>query len=67
MALFRRQRPTRFDDKRGNLTIVSTLKITPWVTISTGEIVGGVVRHRDLVAKNKNREFFFLACLLVLH
>ena len=26
---------------------------------STGEIVGGVVRHRDLVAKKKIAKFFF--------
>ena len=30
------------------------------------EIVGGVVRYRDLVAKIKIANFFFLACLLVI-
>ena len=30
------------------------------------EIVGGVVRYRDLVAKIKIEKFFFPACLLVI-
>ena len=38
----------------------------PWVTISMQEIVGGVVRHHDLVAKIKIAKYFFLACLLVI-
>ena len=65
MAVFHRQRPTRFD-KRGNLTIVLTLKMHAGaVIISMGKIVGGAVR-RDLVAKIKIANFFFLACSLVI-
>ena len=30
------------------------------------KIVGGVVRHRDLVARIKIAKYFFLACLLVI-
>ena len=32
------------------------------------EIVGGVtlVRYHNLVTKNKNRDYFFLTCLLVI-
>ena len=36
-----------------------------WVTISMWEIVGGVVRHRDIVVKIKITNFF-LVCLLVI-
>ena len=63
MAVFRQQRPTRID-KCGNLTIVSTLKIPGVGHHFVGEVVGGAVRHRDLVAKSRN--FFFFACLLVI-
>ena len=34
-------------------------KYMPWVTISIQEIVGGVVRHHDLVAKIKITKYFF--------
>ena len=53
MAVFRQQRPTRID-KCGNLTIVSTLKIPAVGHHFVGEVVGGAVRHRDLVAKSRN-------------
>ena len=41
-------------------------KYTPRVTISMQEIVGGVVKHCDLVVRIKIAKYFFLACLLVI-
>jgi len=41
-----------------SLTVVLTLKYTVRVTISMREIVGGVVRYRDLVTKIKIAKFF---------
>ena len=58
MAVFCLQRPTRFDSKRGNLTIVLTLKIHAVGHHFHARIVEGVVRHRDLVAKIKIVKFF---------
>ena len=59
MVVFHRQRPTRFD-KRGNLTIILMLKMhAVAIIISMGKIVGGAVRHCDLVAKIKIAKFFF--------
>ena len=39
-------------------TVVLTVKYTLKVTISMREIVGGVVRYRDLVTKIKITKFF---------
>ena len=58
--LFKAQ-PTRFE-KRGSLTIISMLKIH---AVGMWEIVGGVVRHHDIVVKIKITNFF-LVCLLVI-
>ena len=60
MAVFHWQRPTCFD-KREILLSFWCWKCTLWVTISMREIVGGAVRHCDLVAKKKSQNFF-LAC-----
>ena len=56
-GVFCLQRPTCFD-KRGNLTIVLTLKIHAVGHHFHARIVEGVVRHRDLVAKIKITKFF---------
>ena len=54
MAVFRWQRPTRLEV----LLSFRRWKYTPWVTISMRKIVGGVVRHRDLVTEIKTTIFF---------
>ena len=46
-------------------TLLSFRRYTPWVTISVREIVGGVDRHRDLVAKKKIANFFFPGVLVI--
>ena len=66
-----RQQPTRFD-KRNIASYycfdVETHADFPGrVALSVREIVEGVVRDRDLVAKLKIVKKNFLACLLVIH